>query len=82
MTGAASGMGLLASRELAAAGAKVVMCDVNEVQLDGFHGRNRLDRLDGRGIDGLLHDEDRPLARDDERAAADGVEHVARDVGT
>lgn len=29
VTGAASGMGLLASKELAAAGAKVVMCDVN-----------------------------------------------------
>ena len=29
ITGAASGMGLLASKELAAAGAKVVMCDVN-----------------------------------------------------
>ena len=30
ITGAASGMGLLASRELAACGAKVVMCDINE----------------------------------------------------
>ncbi|MBR3087278.1 MAG: SDR family oxidoreductase [Kiritimatiellae bacterium] len=30
ITGAASGMGLLATRELAACGAKVVMCDVNE----------------------------------------------------
>ena len=29
ITGAASGMGLLAARELAATGAKVVMCDVN-----------------------------------------------------
>ena len=29
LTGAASGMGLLASKELATAGAKVVMCDVN-----------------------------------------------------
>ena len=34
ITGAASGMGLLASRELAAAGAKVVMCDVNKESLD------------------------------------------------
>lgn len=33
VTGAASGMGLLASRELAAAGAKVVLCDVNEEAL-------------------------------------------------
>ena len=35
ITGAASGMGLLASRELASAGAKVVMCDVNKEALDG-----------------------------------------------
>ena len=35
ITGAASGMGLLASKELAAAGAKVVMCDVNKEALDG-----------------------------------------------
>ena len=34
VTGAASGMGLLASRELAAAGAKVVLCDVNGEALD------------------------------------------------
>ena len=34
VTGAASGMGLLASRELAAAGAKVVMCDVNAEALE------------------------------------------------
>lgn len=34
VTGAASGMGLLASRELAAAGAKVVMCDVNADALE------------------------------------------------
>ena len=37
VTGAASGMGLLASRELAAAGAKVVMCDVDAEAL----GRGR-----------------------------------------
>ena len=34
VTGAASGMGLLASKELAAAGAKVVMCDVNAEALE------------------------------------------------
>lgn len=34
ITGAASGMGLLASKELAAAGAKVVMCDVNGEALE------------------------------------------------
>ena len=33
VTGAASGMGLLAAKELARAGAKVVMCDVNEEAL-------------------------------------------------
>ncbi len=33
VTGAASGMGLLASRELAAAGAKVVLCDIDEEAL-------------------------------------------------
>ena len=33
VTGAASGMGLLASRELAAAGANVVLCDVDEAGL-------------------------------------------------
>ncbi len=34
LTGAASGMGLLASKELAAAGAKVVMCDVDAEALE------------------------------------------------
>ncbi len=34
ITGAASGMGLFAARELCAMGAKVVMCDVNEAQLN------------------------------------------------
>lgn len=34
ITGAASGMGLLASKQLAAAGAKVVMCDVNKEALE------------------------------------------------
>ena len=33
VTGAASGMGLAASKTLRAAGANVVMCDVNEVAL-------------------------------------------------
>ena len=34
VTGAASGMGLLAAKELALAGAKVVMCDVNDEAVD------------------------------------------------
>ena len=33
LTGAASGMGLLAAKRLAEAGAKVVMCDIDEARL-------------------------------------------------
>ena len=36
VTGAGSGMGLLASRELAKAGANVVMCDINAEAVEGF----------------------------------------------
>ena len=36
ITGAGSGMGLLASQELAKAGANVVMCDINAEAVDGF----------------------------------------------
>lgn len=36
ITGAASGMGLVASRKLCAAGANVVMCDINAESLDKF----------------------------------------------
>ena len=36
VTGAGSGMGLLASQELAKAGANVVMCDINAEAVEGF----------------------------------------------
>ena len=36
ITGAGSGMGLLASQELAKAGANVVMCDINAEAVEGF----------------------------------------------
>ena len=36
VTGAGSGMGLLASQELAKAGANVIMCDINAEAVDGF----------------------------------------------
>jgi len=42
ITGAASGMGLFASRELVAAGAKVVMCDLDEERL-----RQEVEKLRG-----------------------------------
>ena len=46
ITGAASGMGLFASQELCAAGANVVMCDLDEARL-----RQEVEKLGGGGVE-------------------------------
>ena len=47
VTGAASGMGLLASQEFARLGAKVVMCDLDEARL-----RQEVEKLNGCKVEG------------------------------
>ena len=68
ITGAASGIGLLASRNLCEAGATVVLCDVNAEGLAKAAAEiNALGR--GRAIDCVCN----------ERAYADAENAVARD---
>lgn len=73
ITGAASGMGLLASQELAKAGAKVVMCDVNIESLNAA-----AQAIKDEGGDVIAVQTDVREFSDAEKAAATALENYGK----